>query len=643
MKRKLLLADDSITIQKVVGIIFATEDYDLTMTDDGNSAFDQALELIPDLVLADISMPGKDGFELCRAIKNEPSLARTSVLLLPGAFDHFDESKAQDACADGWLTKPFESQALLDKVAQLIEAEPLQMDEDSADEEEVAESEQDPAGQEVEGDPAVSEVTLGLDAVDELAADEPLGESSADDIWDAVSFEEEDLQADVEQGLEEADEDPEFVVEGFGEPGDLQDEESVAEPLTHDFSPSGLADTPDDEDDFVVEDIADEGEQEEVLEEAMESTMDEMSDVGVSGVAEEVAAEEVAAEPDTVDFSSYSSEEPSTLAAEIEEPVLAAAYEESDAEEIVTPEPEADDSVFEFSADEDIEPLELAEVEESSADDDFVFTDEEASVGDFDAVQEEASVDSDELNGEVAFAASESEPSEDPAAEDSEDDESPFVFTDESVEEDDDSLEEPFGSDDDDVEEIFELSEDDVVEDLSEEDVVEDVDDSLEAADSLEADAQVEFVEQEDIAERDVAPESEVIEAESYEDEVGVEELEELQPEEEESFYFDEEAGSESSGVSEAVIAAGTAAVVAPVIEGFGKEEAPTDAVAQVENQLRELSAEELEEIVVRVAGPIVEEKAKEMLEQIAWEVVPDLAEAMIKEEIRKIKQAVSQ
>ncbi|MCK4691445.1 MAG: response regulator, partial [Desulfuromonadales bacterium] len=120
MMKKLLLADDSITIQKVIGIIFATEDYQLLISDNGDEAFNKALDEYPDLVIADISMPGKDGFELCQAIKSEPRLAHTSVLLLPGTFEHFDEARVQTVGADGWLTKPFESQALLDKVAQLL-------------------------------------------------------------------------------------------------------------------------------------------------------------------------------------------------------------------------------------------------------------------------------------------------------------------------------------------------------------------------------------------------------------------------------------------------------------------------------------------------------------------------------------------
>ena len=202
MMKKLLLADDSITIQKVVGIIFSTEEYQLEVTDDGDHAFTKALEEIPDLVIADISMPGKDGFELCRAIKNEPSLANTSVLLLPGAFDHFDEIKAGEVCADGWLTKPFESQALLDKVSQLLAAEPVRMAGvvTSEPEELPVEAQTEPS--DIDADSAVNEVVLGLDAVDALTTPaEELDDESPDDIWDTVSFAEEDLQVQTESCL----------------------------------------------------------------------------------------------------------------------------------------------------------------------------------------------------------------------------------------------------------------------------------------------------------------------------------------------------------------------------------------------------------------------------------------------------------
>lgn len=124
MSKKLLLADDSITIQKVIQITFAHEDYQLTITDNGDTALVRAEELVPDLVLADVYMPGKNGYELCAAIKQSPALRHVPVLLLAGSFEPFDEGKARAAGADAWIEKPFESQALIDKVAELLSAAP---------------------------------------------------------------------------------------------------------------------------------------------------------------------------------------------------------------------------------------------------------------------------------------------------------------------------------------------------------------------------------------------------------------------------------------------------------------------------------------------------------------------------------------
>src|SRR5512134_53454 len=120
MPKTLLLADDSVTIQKVVGISFANEDVVLLTVDNGDDAIVRAKEARPDVVLADVVMPGKNGYEVCQAIKADPTLAHVPVLLLTGTFEAFDEERAARAGADGHITKPFEAQSLVDKVNALL-------------------------------------------------------------------------------------------------------------------------------------------------------------------------------------------------------------------------------------------------------------------------------------------------------------------------------------------------------------------------------------------------------------------------------------------------------------------------------------------------------------------------------------------
>jgi len=123
MPKTLLLADDSVTIQKVVGISFANEDVALLTVDNGDDAIERTREARPDIVLADVVMPGMNGYEVCEAIKLDPELRHTPVLLLTGTFEAFDEDRAARAGADGHITKPFEAQALVDQVnARLAQA-----------------------------------------------------------------------------------------------------------------------------------------------------------------------------------------------------------------------------------------------------------------------------------------------------------------------------------------------------------------------------------------------------------------------------------------------------------------------------------------------------------------------------------------
>jgi len=120
-KHKLLLADDSITIQKVVNLTFADEGVDVIAVGDGDSAMDKLRENLPDLVLADVNMPGLNGYEICEKIKQSKNASSIPVVLLVGSFEPFDEDEAKRVGADAYLTKPFQSiSQLIEKVKSLL-------------------------------------------------------------------------------------------------------------------------------------------------------------------------------------------------------------------------------------------------------------------------------------------------------------------------------------------------------------------------------------------------------------------------------------------------------------------------------------------------------------------------------------------
>ena len=95
MPKQILLADDSITIQKVITLTFAGEDYKITAVDNGVDALAKAREVRPDIILADVVMPQKNGYEVSTEIKNDPELKNIPVLLLAGTFEPFDEDEAK--------------------------------------------------------------------------------------------------------------------------------------------------------------------------------------------------------------------------------------------------------------------------------------------------------------------------------------------------------------------------------------------------------------------------------------------------------------------------------------------------------------------------------------------------------------------
>ena len=120
-KRKLLLADDSVTIQKVVNLTFADEGIDVITVGDGNSAMAKISEMSPDVILADVHMPGLSGYQVCEMVRSNEATRQLPVVLLVGSFEPFDETEAARVGANAYLTKPFQSiRQLVSQVSDLI-------------------------------------------------------------------------------------------------------------------------------------------------------------------------------------------------------------------------------------------------------------------------------------------------------------------------------------------------------------------------------------------------------------------------------------------------------------------------------------------------------------------------------------------
>jgi len=104
---KILVADDNSNVQKTMALALADLGVEVISVNNGEAAVRKLADLIPDLVLADIFMPVRNGYEVCEWVKKDARFAHVPVVLLVGAFDPLDEREAQRVGADGILKKPF--------------------------------------------------------------------------------------------------------------------------------------------------------------------------------------------------------------------------------------------------------------------------------------------------------------------------------------------------------------------------------------------------------------------------------------------------------------------------------------------------------------------------------------------------------
>ena len=178
MSRTILLADDSVTIQKVVELTFMDEDYTVVAVSRGDEALTALNDVNPDLVITDLHMPGANGFEVCRQAKAQG----LPVLLLVGTFEPFQDDEAKEAGVDGVVKKPFDSQELLQRVEELMASSSGTDSEAGASEEMVVEASPWDDANQLES--AEIEVAEGLISTDTTHAsdDTPLAAANSDDL-----------------------------------------------------------------------------------------------------------------------------------------------------------------------------------------------------------------------------------------------------------------------------------------------------------------------------------------------------------------------------------------------------------------------------------------------------------------------------
>jgi PleD family two-component response regulator len=117
---RILLADDSPHAQRMGERILREEGFEVVSLTDGNAAMLRLADVDPDLILADVFLPGKSGFELCRHVKSEPRFKHVRVVLTAGLLEPFDEDEARRAGCDGILKKPFEASKVVSTIDRLV-------------------------------------------------------------------------------------------------------------------------------------------------------------------------------------------------------------------------------------------------------------------------------------------------------------------------------------------------------------------------------------------------------------------------------------------------------------------------------------------------------------------------------------------
>src|ERR1035437_4249313 len=110
---KIVLADDSNVAQRMGKEILSAEGFEVLTVSNGQAALKKLPEFLPDLIIADIFMPGTGGYDLCQFVKSDKNQRHVPVILLVGAMEPYDPDEGRRVKADGVVTKPLQSSSLV--------------------------------------------------------------------------------------------------------------------------------------------------------------------------------------------------------------------------------------------------------------------------------------------------------------------------------------------------------------------------------------------------------------------------------------------------------------------------------------------------------------------------------------------------
>jgi len=117
---RILLADDSPHAQRMGERILREEGFEVVSLTDGETSLLRLADVDPDLILADVFLPGKSGIEICRHVKGDARFRHVRVVLTAGLLEPFDEEEAKQAGCDAILKKPFEASKVMETIHPLV-------------------------------------------------------------------------------------------------------------------------------------------------------------------------------------------------------------------------------------------------------------------------------------------------------------------------------------------------------------------------------------------------------------------------------------------------------------------------------------------------------------------------------------------